>query len=547
MEFFYTLKGSDYIADSRVGNHHTVSICVLSCRLLLTASLLVIAGCAAFKQQNDIPVPPPPVDVPPAPVPVVVNDDPDAIIDQASQTFIETEINQAQPVVWTRLLNNFEFPDCSEGSVAATWQAWYAKNNDYMQRVWTRASPWLHDVINETQARRLPVEFALLPVVESAYNVFAHSHAGAVGSWQFTAATAKDYQLPVNQWYDGRRDMYAATRAALNLLRAHMDRYKNNWALSLAAYNSGPGRVNRALRRAGLEADNASPAAMRLPLETRTFAPKLHGLVCSLRHTDIDELPKIIDEPAIDTVELEQPIDLAVAALLADVPVETLYTLNAGLSNNSTPPTGPHRVILPVDKIEPFEGALASTDLSSYKQSETLTVERGDTLARLAKRHSTSVTELKTLNSLRNDLIYPGQRLLTQATSFDALTGYDQARKELDSLQSGLVPVTNARHKIRSGENLGSIARRYGVSVGEIQRWNNITNPHRIRAGQLLLLNTTRRVATRSNVRNYRVQPGDSLWRIARRHSVSVDSLRSWNSLRQNTILQPGQILRVQP
>lgn len=485
------------------------------------------------------------------------SDDPNEIIDQASEDLFREQVfvgpptppkAQPIPVFWDRLIDGFTLPECTPGSVAHTWQEWYGNHPDYMQRVFVRARPWLYDILSQIEQRELPNELALLPIVESAYDAFAFSSAAAVGGWQFTAPTARDYGLTINTWYDGRRDMYAATRAALDYLQVLFDQFDDNWRLALAAYNAGGGRVGRAVARHGGDVSELRASDLRLPRETRGFAPKLHGLTCLLRDPDAYDLklPPFPDIPLISAVQLEQPMDLVYAAHLAELPVRELYALNPGLNRWTTPPGGPHRLILPAGKADGFLQALNDNEMSlDAVEWQTITVGNGDTLSGLARRHGTTVAALREHNNLSNDLIHPGQILRTGSAAYTQVPDYAEALAELQTLQQGLLPASRTSHRIRRGESLSTIAREYSVSVTDLQRWNRISDPHRIRAGQNLVVLAPVKPTTAS--RRYRVQPGDSLWRIARRHQVTVESLRNWNSLPNGAVLQPGQVLRVAP
>lgn len=519
---------------------------------------IILTACSSLQQQNNTPLVVPEATLQSAePVEPVDQDNPYDIIDEANRHLFsepgaegppEPEGKQPIPVIWDRLVAGFTLPECTPGSTAHEWQEWYGNHNDYMQRVFVRARPWLYDIMMQIEERDLPYELALLPIVESAYDTFAFSSAAAVGGWQFTAPTARDYGLKINTWYDGRRDMYAATRAALNYLQVLFNRFEDNWRLALAGYNAGGGRVNRAVTRHGGDVRTLHTKDLRLPRETLGFAPKLHGLSCLLRNPGAYQLklPPIPDIPLITAVNLEQPIDLVYTSQLIDLPISELYALNPGLNRWSTPPDGPHRLILPAGKADVFLQATQDYNLpEASPEWQTITVQSGDTLGQLARRHDTTLALLREHNSLRNDRIFPGQILRTGTATYTQLPGYAETLAELQKLQEGLVPASRTSHRIRSGESLSTIAQQYNVSVRNLQRWNNLSNPNRIRAGQNLVVLAP--VRQSSGNRRYRVQPGDSLWRIANRHQITVEALRNLNKLPNGTILQPGQVLLLAP
>ncbi len=521
--------------------------------ITISTAIIWLSGCSLFASKPEAE---PEIPEPQPEIVTHTSGDANDIIDQASQDLFNDlpfvgppvpEIEQPPADIWERLIAGFSLPDCAPGTPAHTWQDWYGNHPDYMQRVFVRAQPWLYDIISQIEERELPYELALLPIVESAYDAFAFSTAAAVGGWQFTAPTARDYGLKINTWYDGRRDMYAATRAALDYLKVLFAQFENNWRLALAGYNAGAGRVGRAVARHGGNVRSLQASDLRLPRETRGFAPKLHGLSCLLRNPQAYalELPPIPDSPLIAAVELDQPIDLVYAAHLADLPVRELYALNPGLNRWSTPPDGPHRLILPADQAESFLQALTTAVVPETSPAwNTIAVQPGDSLSTLARNNNTTVVLLREQNSLNNDIIFPGQILRTGTVSFDQIPNYAATLAELQSLQQGLLPASRTSHRIRNGESLSTIAKQYGVSVTNLQRWNQLSSPHRIRAGKNLVVLAPLKP---SSNRRYRVQPGDSLWRIARRHRLSVESLRNWNSLPVGSILQPGQVLLLAP
>ncbi len=526
--------------------------------ITLLLVLIALAGCSALTPAPEQPQPAAPVLASTA-VKSTGPDSDDAydMIEQANrelfseQPFVGPPSPPAQqpiPVIWDRLVGGFSLPDCEPGSTAYTWQEWYGNHGDYMQRVMLRARPWLYDILNQIETRELPYEMALLPIVESAYDTFAFSSAAAVGGWQFTAPTARDYGLKINTWYDGRRDMYAATRAALDYLQVLFKKFDDNWRLALAGYNAGAGRVSRAVARHGGNMRSLRATDLKLPRETKGFAPKLHGLSCLLRNPERYQLklPAIPDMPLITAVNLEQPVDIVYAAQLTDLPITEVYALNPGLNRWTTPPDGPHRLILPAGKADDFLQAFTSTEqpAASAPEWQTITVKSGDTLGSLARQHNTTLALLREHNRLRSDVIMPGQILRTGTASYNRFPGYAEALAELQKLQQGLLPANRTSHRIRRGESLSTIARQYNVSVTNLQRWNNLRSPDRIRAGQSLVVLAPVKPGGKQR---YRVQPGDSLWRIARRNQISVESLRNWNQLPAGTILQPGQVLLLAP
>src|SRR6056297_530092 len=242
--------------------------------------------------------------------------------------------------IWPRLVDRFRIAECPTDSRAEAWARWYADNDEYLVRVFNRARPWLHEIANEIEARDLPGELALLPVVESAFDPFAYSHARAAGPWQFLSGTARDHGIEINDWYDGRRDFVAATEAALDYLEYLNGLFDGDWSLALAAYNAGQGRVRRAMRRNAALGRGLEWHQLGLPRETLGYVPKLTGLGCLFRDAEryAFALPEFDDRPRIAAIRLASQIDLVALALSAELDLAELVGLNPGLNRHMTPP-----------------------------------------------------------------------------------------------------------------------------------------------------------------------------------------------------------------
>jgi membrane-bound lytic murein transglycosylase D len=463
----------------------------------------------------------------------------------------ESEADHLHAGVWERLTHRFELPECSDHEVNVQWAQWYADRPEYMARIFKRAQPWIHHIANELERREMPAELALLPIVESAYDPFAYSSGRALGTWQFIAATGKRYDLDQNWWYDGRRDVYASTDAALRYLNDLATMFDGDWLLALAGYNSGEGRVGRQVKKnlaAGKPADFWN---LKLPSETRGYVPKLLGLTCLFKYPERFNFafPGTPDHPVITAVDLGQQADLVLVSQMAEVPIDVLFTLNPGYNRWATSPKGPWRVVLPLESAELLQENLQRRDGTALMKWDQVVVESGDTLSGIASRHNVPVSVLRSSNDIRGDLIRPGQKLRLprdEQLLVDPL--YAQAAAELQKLQSGLISADRVTHRVRPGESLSVIARRYSVSVKDLQRWNNISDPRKLRAGQNLTVFYTPAAqgSPASGTVQHVVQRGDSLWSIARKYKVKVNDLQSWNSLGNSSKIKPGQSIRIE-
>lgn len=475
--------------------------------------------------------------------------DPFAVVEEATRQLGGEADIQPQPPrpphLWARVIERFEFAQCPADSRAEQWARWYGERDEYMQRVLDRARPWLYDIAGELERRGLPGELALLPVVESAYDPFAYSHGRAAGTWQFVSATARERGIEINDFYDGRRDVWAATRAALDYLE-YLNSKFGDWNLALAAYNGGQGRVQRAIARNQRAGRATDWHALPLPRETLGYVPKLNGLGCLFADPARYgfELPVWDNRPQIARIELDGPVDIVALSARADIDIAELVAINPGLNGHLTPPGGPHHLMVPAARADQVRGLLDELDADDMIVWREVRVRRGDTLSHLARRHNTTVRELREANNLRSDFLRAGQKLrLADNGRTPENSPYAERYAQLEGLQQRLLPTKRFQHQVRPGESLWIIARRYGVTVDELQRWNGLAGNSLIRPGDRILVNMSQPGS--SQAREYTVRRGDSLWTIARRHDVSVRELMRWNGLAEGAILRPGQTLTI--
>jgi membrane-bound lytic murein transglycosylase D len=512
-----------------------------------------LAGCAVQRGQPEtIEAADAAVEVRPEPSP----SDPFTAVDAALARLAllrERRVQQdAEPVplIWPRLVSRFRFATCPDGSSAARWADWYAANGDYMRRVLNRAEPWLHFIADEIERRDLPGELALLPIVESAFDPFAYSHGRAAGPWQFLTGTARDFGVVITDAYDGRRDFVAATGAALDYLDYLHGLFDGDWALAVAAYNAGQGRVGRAIRRNRARGLGTEWHELRLPRETRAYVPKVKALGCLFRQPAryAFVLPTLPDRPQVARLPIEPPVDLVRVALASGVDAAELVTLNAGLNTHYVPPDGPDYLLVSVAHAERVARVLEAMPAPPPLRAERIRVRRGDSLSVLARRHGTTVDALKQANGLSGDRLIAGQMLdlpgRYSPADGDAEPAYRRAYRELAALQQQLLPTDRFIHRVRSGESLWLIARRYGVGVRDLQAMNGMGGSTLIRPGQRLVIETDRGVRPpASGPERYVVRRGDSLWIISRRQRVGLEELMRWNGLDADSVLRPGQEL----
>ncbi len=368
--------------------------------------------------------------------------------------------------------------------------AWFQRNQDYIDRVSDRARLYLHHIISEVERRDLPGELALLPVVESAYQPFAYSPARAAGIWQFIPSTARLYGLRYSWWYDGRRDVIESTRAALDYLEQLYTEFSGDWLLALAAYNSGSGNVRKAIRRNIRDGKPTDFWSLRLPRETRSYVPRLLAIRDIVARPDQYglTLKPIPDTPYFAETRLDGQIDLALAAKMAKVSLDELYLLNPGFSRWATDPDGPHRLLLPVDAIPGFEQRLAELPADQRVRWHRHVIESGDTLGTIARKYRTSVSALKQANNLRGTTIRKGRSLMVPTAS-RSLADYRLSADMRRSMRRRIPGSGNKIiYRVRRGDSLWVISRRFEVSVNKLARWNGLPKSGVLRPGQKLVI-----------------------------------------------------------
>jgi membrane-bound lytic murein transglycosylase D len=323
-----------------------------------------------------------------------------AIQGNASPPLIDLTI--APDDLWQRIRHGFGMPDLHDPLVADR-QSWYLNRPDMLRRIFARGSRYLYHIVDELEKRGMPTELALLPMVESAFNPRAVSSARAMGIWQFIPSTGKNYNLDQNWWVDERRDIIASTDAALTYLQKIYEMH-GDWHLALASYNWGEGSVGRAIAKnqaKGLPTDYAS---LTMPAETRYYVPKLQALKNIIAQPELFgiHLTPIPNQPYFETVMKPERIDVAVAARLAEIPVEEFVSLNPAYHRPviNSGQAGP--LVLPADKVNTFLANLERYEAQDKPLSnwQTYPMKRGDTLAKVAARFKLNEARLRQINGI---------------------------------------------------------------------------------------------------------------------------------------------------
>ncbi len=456
--------------------------------------------------------------------------------------------------LWDRLRESFRLQGHNHPKIQP-YLDWYARNQGYLDRVAERARPFLFDIVQEVERRGMPGEIALLPVVESAFQPFAYSAGRAAGIWQFIPGTGRRYGLKQNWWYDGRRDVRAATRAALDYLENLNKQFDGDWLLALAAYNSGEGRVHRAMKANRKKGKPTDFWSLSLPEETRGYVPKLLAISTLVEAPERFgvRLLSLPNQPQLAEVDTGSQIDLALAAELAGLSIEEIYRLNPAYNRWATAPDGPHRLLLPIDRAESFRDGLAKLGSRGRVRWERHRIKPGENLGSIARRYQTSVALLQEVNQIRGQWIRAGDSLMIPVATRH-LRHYLSEDRRKQAIQDTQRRGNKVKYTVRPGDTWWGLSRRHGVGTKELARWNGMSPRDPLFPGQQLVIWSKRGKAAKTNFTaaldgarhqkiHYRVRKGDSLARIAQRFKVTVAKLRRWNALPKGKYLQPGQRL----
>lgn len=389
--------------------------------------------------------------------------------------FDDPDLPMPDPDLWQRVRKGFLLEPL-DTPLVQEHEAWYSSRPEYIRRFVDRGSLYLHHIVEEVEKRGMPTEIALLPVVESAFNPHALSRARASGLWQFIPSTGRSYGLAQDHWLDNRRDIVAATHAALTYLQRLYEMF-GSWELALAAYNCGEGCVGRAIaanERRGLPVDYLS---LKLPPETVNYVPKLvavKNIVLSpaMYGIDLDSIP---DQPYFTTVEAPGKIDVKLAAKLAGMPVEEFVALNP---SHNKPVAVAHTgtLVLPLDKADTFRENLGNWNQPLVTWN-TIQGKKGESVNAIAKRHGLTGASLRQVNNLqvnRNGRLAAAQPVL--------VPGRAKASVPIATAPRAPAPATSPKspdragnyYTVKSGDTLYGIARQFGKAVPDLLHLNNL-------------------------------------------------------------------------
>lgn len=485
--------------------------------------------------------------------------------------------------VWDRLLSLYSLPEFDNARIDRAVD-WYLQHPASLAIIQQRAEPYLHHILDEIEAKNIPGELALLPVVESAFVPDAYSTADASGLWQFVPSTGEEYGLQQNAWYDGRRDVYASTKAATTYLKELSETFDGDWLLALASYNCGKGRVRKSIERNEYNNLPTDYWSLDLPEETLGYVPKLLAVAKIFANAEEYNihLQNIPNKPYFEVVHIKAPLDLHKAARLADTPYDKFVKLNPGFNRACTAPQGPHRLLVPVAHAQSFKRNLAQlpydewADYTQYYRTEKVAqnhhkeekiiqakqeeapaitsshykVKPGETLSAIASRTHTTISSLRKTNHLASNAVQSGVFLKIPNGNKPVIDANKPViATSFISKASKNKPANNQVYAIKKGDTFWNISQRFSVSPKEIAQWNNIALKTALVPGRKLLIKSSNQqlasVSPSIRLIHYTVNKGDTLTKISRKFNVSIDDLRKSNSDTLIKNIRPGQKLKV--
>ncbi len=437
-------------------------------KLLAVFAAAILAGCQSTGPITDA-----------TPLPEEAEDTIASIIEPTPPLQVEKPLPPARDL-WERIRRELTWQSIHNYEVGRQRDG-YLRQPDYIPVIAERAGLYLHYIVEEVERRGMPMEIALLPLVESALNPFAVSSQKAAGLWQVMPATAKHYGVTRNWWYDGRLDLRESTDFALDYLERLYAEFDNDWLLALAAYNSGKGRVSRA------RADNEKKGrptdywSLKLPRETRHYVPRLIALSAIIAYPETFdvELPHVPNAPSFEIAETGGQIEMLRAADLAGLKLAELRALNPGQLRWATAPEQAQELLLPVGLGKDFEQGIAGLGPDDRVTWQHYRIRRGDSLIRIAKKFDTEVGLLREVNNIRGNLIRAGDTMMIPEGSAWA-SSLALAESDTSRSQRG--------YRVRKGDSLYRIAVRFDVTIDDIIAWNSLDPGAYLQPGQRLTL-----------------------------------------------------------
>jgi membrane-bound lytic murein transglycosylase D len=458
--------------------------------------------------------------------------------------------------IWQRITNNYQLDQGVPPRISREIE-FYRTRPKTLPEVFVRAKPYLFMIVDEIDKRNMPMEIAFLPVIESAFHPSALSEANASGMWQFTADTAQVRGIKNNWWFDGRRDVYLSTMAALDYLQSLNKRFDGDWLHTLAAYNAGAITVRNAINKNKAKGKATDYWSLELPGETQRYVPKLLAVAKMIQAPESYRLnlPDIPNVPYLTRIEIDQQIDLATAAQMAEMSWEDFHRFNAGHKRIATDPKGISHVLVPIDKLRTFAVNLTKFAPQTNGNWISHVCSLNDTLEALATRYETTPDMIIKINKLTDPQPKVGQSLLiacgqtsldsnteTQAKSMlDSTLSLEKREKQNKSIRDERREQANKpkiTHTLAKGQTLNSVASYYRVPLKTLVSINRFDAKTQIKAGQQLIIPIER-------VSTITTKKGDTWQTLGKQHGVAPSVLADFNQSNVKIVIKHGQTIRV--
>lgn len=473
--------------------------------------------------------------------------------------------------LWDVLREEFTLPHYENIPAVQEKIEWFMNNQDYLLRSATRAAPYLYYILQQVRKRHLPTELVLLPIVESGYNPFSLSHVGAAGIWQLMPGTATGLGVKRDMWYDGRRDVIASTRAALNYLAYLQTFFEGNWLLAIAAYNTGEGNVLAAMKRNIRDGRDTDFWSLPVAQETRDYVPSLLALAVIITHPDQYPIyfPPVRNAPYLAQIDVGAQINIKYAAGLAGISLKQMQQLNSGFKAAST--KGPsHKLVLPIENVEQFTENLARSPLNNRPINWShYQIKSGDTIVSIAKKFNTTPNAIRKLNHLnaKANLRRGSEILIPQKADDEVMFAAADTEKEAAVTKRKKIVATasiavagkyvlqpgDTVYMVRATDTIKTIAYRFHIKPEYLQAANGLVGGKKLPVGKQLIIPTHFRNETASTSKPtnklqpgdtiYMVRKGDTIEKIAQKFKASPAAIRIVNLVDNNSLAEGEKLI----
>lgn len=464
--------------------------------------------------------------------------------------------NNENENIWQRITSRYQLDQGVPPRIQREID-FYRTHPKTLPEVFIRGKPYLFMIVEELDKRKMPMEIALLPVIESAFHPRALSDANASGMWQFTPDTAQIRGIKNNWWFDGRRDVYLSTIAALDYLQSLNKRFEGDWLLTLAAYNAGAITVRNAMNKNKAKGKSADYWSLDLPGETQRYVPKLLAVAKMIQQPETNHLnlPDIPNIPYLTRIEVDQQIDLATAAQMAEMTWEDFHRFNAGHKRIATDPDGVSHLLVPIDKLRTFAVNLTKFAPQTNGNWIAHTCSLNDTLETLATRYQTTPELIVKINRLTEAQPKIGQSLLiacgqttidsnteaqaqTMLNSTLSLESRELHNKNLRDERRELAQRAKLTHTLAKGQTLNSVASYYHIALKVLVSTNRFDAKTKLKVGQQIVIPIER-------ISNVTTKKGDTWQILGKKYIITPALLADFNQMSIKSNIKEGTVIRI--